>query len=437
MSLQKADSHLAAFNYGIGELGPSAIDFFLKIYLLIFYNEIIKLNPTLTGLALGIGVLWDALIDPTLGKVSDKIFNQTRSRAKMIWFGMLLLGISVIGLFSPPQSLNSDYEKFAYLLFFSTLMNSSYSVFIVPYLSLANDYLDDQKSRARWVGWRMAFLNIGAFVGLGIPAYFLLTEVTVEKSGSPYTHSAWFIVFIFFIFTAYSLFKTFQLEAVAKEISEKKVTLRSVFKNDSPFVVLLLGFLILSTGITLNSSLAIYYYKNRLQFTESEVQTVLIVFLLFFTLSIPAWILAAKKYSMRKMMAIGGILLGVSNAFIYPLLPVGQLIPALIFASMWGGCLVGVAVLLEVLLSNLLRHREVELKTSVTGFYLGIWKTSSKISRALALVMTGPLLLYTNADTSGFKLALFFGLGVGFFFVFASIIIGLWYKEPETTSHSA
>lgn len=426
-----AHSHLAAFNYGLGEMGPSAIDFFLKIYLLIFYNEIIKLSPTLTGLALGIGVLWDAMIDPALGKVSDRIYNETRSRSKMIWLGMILLGISVVGLFSPPQSLSTDFQKFSYLLFFSTMMNSSYSVFIVPYLSLANDYLAEQKSRARWVGWRMAFLNIGAFVGLGVPAYFLLTSSTTTKSEYPYSVSAWVITVLFILFTTYSMKKTLALTAVTKDIEGKKITLRSVLKNDFPFVILLIAFLILSTGITLNASLAIYYYKGRLKFSEAEVQSVLILFLMFFTISIPAWIMAAKKYSMRKLMTAGGVLLGVSNFFIYPLLPVGELIPALIFASAWGGSLVGVAVLLEVLLSNLLRHREIELKTSVTGFYLGIWKTSSKISRALALVLTGPLLAYTAKDESGFQLALFFGLGVGFFFIIASLIIGLWYREPD------
>ena len=44
---------LRPFFYGLAELSPSAIDIFLKVYLLVYFNQVLGLSATITSFVIG------------------------------------------------------------------------------------------------------------------------------------------------------------------------------------------------------------------------------------------------------------------------------------------------------------------------------------------------------------------------------------------------
>ena len=161
--------------------------------------------------------------------------------------------------------------------------------------------------------------------------------------------------------------------------------------------------------------------ENYLQLPEKQIQTVLVSFLVIFTLSLPIWIFMSRYISQKKLIILGGIVLGLSTVFIYPNMKGHSFSIIFLCVSVLGGLFVGVAVILETYLSQYLNRKEHELKQSVAGQYLGLWKMAQKISRAFAVAVSGQILLFSDKNPQ--TLANFFGYAVGGLFLISALIM--------------
>ena len=54
-----------------------------------------------------------------------------------------------------------------------------------------------------------------------------------------------------------------------------------------------------------------------------------------------------------------------------------------------------------------------------------------KISRAVALTLSGPILIWTRVDTTGLRLSHVFGSGVGLFFILGALTMLLIMRKGE------
>ena len=107
------------------------------------------------------------------------------------------------------------------------------------------------------------------------------------------------------------------------------VTLKSVTKNKI-FVPLFFAYLVATIGLSLNSAIAIFYYKYRLKLTEREIKYVIGLFILVISFSIAGWVFVSRKYG-KKWPAFFGILaLGLMTVICYPLFPVQKLYPTVL-----------------------------------------------------------------------------------------------------------
>ena len=88
--------------YSVAETGINAVETLLRLYLLIFYTDAVGLAPGWAGLAVALGLCWDAVTDPLMGYLSDRWYSHLGGRRPFLLLGGLLLAISVYLLFSPP-----------------------------------------------------------------------------------------------------------------------------------------------------------------------------------------------------------------------------------------------------------------------------------------------------------------------------------------------
>ena len=89
--------------YGLADMGPASIDIFLKVYLLLYFNMILGLSPTLTSTAIGLGVLWDAMIDPWIGIYSDRYYKKNGHRKILIYSAILISAMLFFTLWRIPK----------------------------------------------------------------------------------------------------------------------------------------------------------------------------------------------------------------------------------------------------------------------------------------------------------------------------------------------
>lgn len=423
-------SKLKPVFYGLAEMGPSSIDIFLKVYLLLYFNIIMGLSPSLTSLAIGLGVLWDALIDPWIGVYSDRYY-QAKGHRKMLIYTAILVSVGLfMTLWRLPEM--SEGATFALLFVVSSLLNSAISLFSVPYIAVANDLIISNEERKPWIGWRLAFFNFGSFLGLVIPAYFL-TQAAKSNPGvhaEPYQQATIVLGLIMIAVSTFSIYFVYRGRPpqIQQEGRDKRTSFASLLK-DKTFLRLMISFFVVNCGLGLNSALALYYYKDYLEFSEQQTQTILVGFLLIFTLSIPLWVYLTRYFDKQKLVMTGAFLLGLMTVVAFPHFKGVNFWIIFSLACGVGGILVGVAVVLEIYLSDFLRLKEELTGVNVSGQYLGIWKMASKVSRAVAIALAGPILESVMNDKQ--VLANYFGWGVGIFFMAGALVIAIPIKEPK------
>ncbi len=419
-------SLLSRAHYGTGELGINALEIFIRVHLILFATQGLGLSTKWAGLILGASTIMDALLDPMIGRLSDLEKQKYNSRFRLLVLGFVLLALSLFGfLFSNQESLTIKYTIFS----LSTLtFNCALSFLFVPYVALPIDWTEDRGLRGDLIASRLIGGNLGAFVGLGVPAYFLTQSQTQIESYD----QTWATLFIFFVLCSI-LFSWLLIKRPLQktQINQPQISLKNILRKPNKiFLNLVLIYLFLNIALTLNSSLAIPYYRTFLKLQENEVQTILLVFLLIFSLSIPVWNYLGNRFGRKESLLVGAGTLSVSQFLIYLLLPEEQFLTALFWASGVGGILVGCAVLLEALLSDFNEYLRLKKQENSLGVYLGVWKMTSKISRGLALALTGFALSWSGFDQvniiesqdTGLKIAWIFGPGVGVFLLISTAV---------------
>lgn len=430
MSLKKSQiSNLNSILYALPELGINGIEVFLRLYLLLFYTQAVNLSPQLAGLALGIATIWDAITDPLVGAWSDQFYRRKRKRDLIFIIGSILTVIALVVVFSPPHGL-SQSQLFLFLLVGMMGLSTASTFFIVPYSALVGDFSLSEAERTRLIGWRLGLSNLGGLLGIALPGYFAVKDVSSPELISAIALS---VLVMITVFIASYTFRdwprmTPQEGAVyeARLRHQLKVQWNQFFQGG--YLKLVISYFIANIGLTLNSSLALLYYRQTLRFSEQQVQAVLLAFFIFFSLSIPVWIFYSKNKNRLRVGGLGILFLGISNCVIYLLLPPENLVLAIVGASFVGGVLVGSYVLLESVLTETIKKNDQVSGQNSFGATFGIWKMSGKVSRGFALFLSGWVLEQTNGfdkviNQNEQVLAYYFGPGVGMFFILAALLL--------------
>ncbi|TGN19397.1 MFS transporter [Leptospira idonii] len=421
--------------YGFAETGITAVQVFAQIYLLKYYIEVVNLNASLAGIALSISVIWDAVSDPLMGNISDRTKSKWGRRRPYILLGGILLSLSILVLFSPPN-INSQLGKFLYLLISYLAVNTAMTIISVPHIALGGELTFERNERTSVFGWRLFFSNLGMLLGMIVPAVilqYLGDESAKENIISSRTSSSQIVSFVILISSLVTFFVTKEND---KANSASKPSGLSFFRSlttvlgNKVFLPLLIAFVIATIGRTFNSAIALYYYEYRLGLKESDVViNILFPFLMVLMLSIVFWVWVAKKVGKKIPAFFGIFLLGVLTVIAYPLFPYGEIRPPLIVAFL-GGIFAGSILIMDSILTDVVDYDEWKTGEKREGLYFGFWKMGVKFSQAIGIAITGFLLDFIGFDANsqtqsqemGWNLALIFGPGVGFFFILGSLI---------------
>ena len=146
-------------SYGAGGAVYAVKEAAYTMFVLLFYTQVLGLNGTLTGVIIALSLVWDAISDPLVGTLSDRLRGPWGRRHPLMVASILPLGIGFIGLFSPPSALlDSEAALGAWLLFWSLWVRTFVTTFSIPNLALATEITSDYLGRSQVLGIRLAFL---------------------------------------------------------------------------------------------------------------------------------------------------------------------------------------------------------------------------------------------------------------------------------------
>lgn len=141
--------------HGFGSAAYGVKDNGFSTLLLIFYNQVMGLDPGLIGLTLLAALLVDAMVDPLVGYFSDKTHSRWGKRHPWMYAAILPMALCWTMLWYPPTL--GHGALYAYLFLFAFLMRASVSCFEVPALSVVPALSADYDERTSITRWRFLF----------------------------------------------------------------------------------------------------------------------------------------------------------------------------------------------------------------------------------------------------------------------------------------
>lgn len=158
--------------YGTGQAAEGIANYLLTTLLLFYYTSVLGLSGELAGLALLIGLVFDAVTDPLVAVVSDRTRSRWGRRHPYLLASALPLGLGLILAFRPPAFVSGQASLFLWLLTMVVAIRAAITLFHVPHMALGAELSQDYDERTRVVTARAAAAMLGT--ALIITLYFTL-----------------------------------------------------------------------------------------------------------------------------------------------------------------------------------------------------------------------------------------------------------------------
>lgn len=381
------------FFYGILGMPLAFLGFPLFIYLPNFYVEYIGLSLTSVGLILFFARFIDMLLDPYIGRFSDKCCK----RKTLIFFASFLLIFALYFLINPIS--NNIY----WLFIFSIITYISYSSILIPYLTL-NSEISSKDNYTKLSFSREIFIIFGAVIALLIPYIFDVA------SNSKETLNLLFITLIILVPIVLILFYKNIHETRHLNTHEDKFfdIAYNFLKNNFNNRQILYAFLFNNLANALPVTLFLFYVKYVLNLEDKSGEFLLIYFFSsIFTF--PLWMKLSNKIGLANTW-ISSIILSIIAFSFVPFLNQGDYLGFLLVCIFTGMCLGSDMAIPTSIQSSIASKNE-----NIKGVLFGFWAMITKFALSLAVFIAFVSLDYNlndiaNDEFSDLKLILLYSI---------------------------
>lgn len=155
--------------YAIGSLGTGGFATLPGLVLVYYLTDSLGVAALAAGAIVTGAKVWDVLIDPVIGGLSDTALARTGSRRGLMLIGSIGLPLAFVLTFAVPAGIGPAASAIWVLIAF-TLAATCFSLFQVPYIALPAELTDDYRERTRLLTWRVVMLTVAILLfGAGGP----------------------------------------------------------------------------------------------------------------------------------------------------------------------------------------------------------------------------------------------------------------------------
>lgn len=155
--------------YAIGSLGTGGFATLPGLVLVYYLTDSLGVAALAAGAIVTAAKIWDVLIDPVIGGLSDRSYAQAGSRRRFMILGGIGLPIAFVLTFAVPGGLGPLPSALWVLVAFM-LAATCFSLFQVPYIALPAELTDSYRERTRLLSWRVVVLTVAILLfGAGGP----------------------------------------------------------------------------------------------------------------------------------------------------------------------------------------------------------------------------------------------------------------------------
>jgi Na+/melibiose symporter-like transporter len=315
--------------------------------------------------------LFDAVVDPLIGRWADKLLDRSAAAA---WGAMaiaaIVLALGFHGLFFPAV----PHTTSALLIWCSTLLAVtylSYSVITVIHQAWGARLGGDEAQRARVVAWREGLALCGVLVASVLPSVAGLGATT--------------LVFAFAL--AAGVFMLRQAPQPLAPLRSPTLSLQLPLQT-SAFRRLLAIYLLNGIASAVPATLVLFFIRDRLQ-SPSYEPLFLASYFAAAALSIPLWVRVVARFGLAQAW-LAGMLLAIAVFAWAALLGAGDVAAYTLVCVLSGIALGADLSLPAALLAGVIQTAGHSGRAE--GAYFGWWNFATKLNLALAAGVALPVL---------------------------------------------
>lgn len=161
--------------YAIGSIGTGGFGTLPGLVLTYYLTDNLGVAALMAGVIVTVAKIWDVVIDPVVGALTDRDLARHGSRRRLMMVGALALPVLFALTFAVPPAIGPVAGAVWVLLAF-LLTATAFSLFQVPYIALPAELTERYDDRTTLLTWRVVVLTFAILLfGAGGPVLRGLT----------------------------------------------------------------------------------------------------------------------------------------------------------------------------------------------------------------------------------------------------------------------
>jgi len=383
--------------YGTGDWGTAGFGTLRQIFYAIFLTDVVGLDARLASVAALIGIIWDAINDPLVGMLSDRVRTRWgRRRPFLLWFAIPYGAGFLLLWWAPPFEGQAAKMIFVTLAFM--IADTLETLVAVPFSALTPELTPDYDERTSLTGFRMFFnLAISLATAVGAPmivdavvagggtqqqGYLLTAAIFGGMAAIPF-------LLIFFVVREHQLTPEQENQVSFFE------TVRTAWAN-IPFrfatLVYMLNWITFDLVALVLPFYLLYWISSGNLLAQASVfgvslpieSAVFAVLLITSVLVLPIWVFISNRFSKQTAYMVGMIFWAVVQLVIFSIQP-GNVNMILLMSFLAGISVSSAHILPDAMFPDVIEWDELRTRRRSEGIYYGVKNFIRKLTGALAI----------------------------------------------------
>ncbi|MER7363010.1 MFS transporter [Nonomuraea wenchangensis] len=298
--------------YGVGSFCTATVNAVPGLLLLYYMTNFLAVPAWLAGVVVTAPKVWDLVINPLVGRWSDRTVSRWGPRRPWLLAGACTLPAAFFLVFAGPPLTGVPAAAYVAVCFLATA--TAYALFEVPYKAMPGEMTHDYHERTSLLQWRMVFIGVATAIS-GVLAPAIATGEGEHGTLGSYRTMALAIAVILLLAMLGSFFGTARApmtgapEADRGDWREQLAAIR----GNRPFLWLTVLACTQMLAVSMMLAAAPYFATYTIG-DPKATQTLFAALVGPILLTMPLWVRLAKRFDKRGAMVLAASLFAAGTA---------------------------------------------------------------------------------------------------------------------------
>lgn len=372
--------------WGLGSMPMSALSITANVLVLRFMTDTLGIAAATAALAMSIAKIWDAVNDPLMGTISDRVHTRWGQRLPWMVVGGLLTPIVVVGIFAAPTQ--SPAITVIYMVTCTLLFATTYTMFMIPYMIMPAEITSSYHGRTQLMSFRVVFSSLGSMAGMGLGPVLLATWGATQEGHIKMAAVICGISALAVLICVWLLWDAPRGTALTKAQPSILAQVRSTLSN-RPFMWLLSAKIFYYMHLSFTLGTFAYFTKHVLKVSDVWLGSILTTQTVVLICSQPLWMWLGRRLGKRTGVMLALAIFATAHLswwFAAPGDPIWLVVARSVAMGIGGG---GTFLLTQAMLPDIMEYDRHMMGERREGLFAGVFVFVEKVAGALGVAFVG------------------------------------------------